>query len=54
MKRSVSPASVSKRLPKGSTLPAPARTRAHTGAVSVVQRGDSALRLNVHLNRVSG
>ena len=31
-----------------------AQTRAHTGAVSVVQRGDSALRLNVHFNRVSG
>jgi hypothetical protein len=29
-------------------------TRVHTGAVSVVQRADSALRLNVHLNRVSG
>jgi hypothetical protein len=28
----------------------PARTRAHTGAVSVVQRGDSALRLNVHFH----
>lgn len=35
-------------------LELPARTRAHNGAVSVVQRGDSALRLNVHLNRVSG
>ena len=28
----------------------PAKTRAHTGAVSVVQRGDSALRLNVHFH----
>ena len=28
----------------------PARTRAQTGAVSVVQRGDSALRLNVHFH----
>jgi hypothetical protein len=31
-------------------LELPARTRAHTGAVSVVQRGDSALRLNVHFH----
>jgi hypothetical protein len=28
----------------------PVRPRTHTGAVSVVPRGDSALRLNVHLH----
>jgi hypothetical protein len=35
-------------------LSLPARTRAHTGAVSVVQRGDSALRLNVHFTEGEG